>query len=226
MTGARVDVRELRFAYETSANGDGFSLALDEFHVAAGEHVAVIGPSGCGKTTLLDLIAGLLLPTSGRVAVDDVAWSELSDAERRRRRLRTVGLVFQQFELLAHLTVRENILLPYFLDDTLQLDDDTRSHVIELARATGIERHLDRRPELLSHGERQRVAICRALVTRPSLVLADEPTGNLDPDTTHAVLDLLLAEVERVGATLLMVTHDHGLLPRFGRTLELQGRVG
>jgi len=217
---ARIEVEEAEFTYR-GAGGGGFSLRVPGFDLARGETAACIGPSGSGKTTLLHLLAGILLPRKGRIALDGFSWSEHGDAARRRMRISHIGLVFQEFALLDHLTVRENILLPYYVHPALRLDEQVEERMRDLAHDTGIERSLPRRPRALSHGERQRVALCRALVTGPALLLADEPTGNLDPDTTRRVLDLLLAEVAKRNATLVMASHDHSLLSSFDRVMDV-----
>ncbi|MAG56161.1 MAG: ABC transporter ATP-binding protein [Planctomycetes bacterium] len=208
----------MRFGY-----GDGdFRLAVDALSIAEGERVACVGPSGTGKTTLVNLIAGIQVPEAGSVRLGDEVVSSLTDAERRRVRIRDVGLVFQEFELLDYLSAYENLLLPYHLTPHLRLDEDVKARASELAGAMGISHTLARRPVGLSHGERQRVAICRALLTEPRLVMCDEPTGNLDSKTAMVTLDLLFAQAERHGATLLMVTHDQGLLHRFDRVIDVE----
>ena len=186
----------------------------------------MIGPSGSGKTTLLHCIAGILPVPEGTVRVhgeDLSAGSPLAADPARRRALRRnhIGLVFQELALLDHLSVLENILLPYFIDGTRRRNAAVRARAQDLAARTGIEALLSRRPRRLSQGERQRVAICRALVTEPALVLADEPTGNLDPATSQQVVDLLLTLVRAHEASLVMVTHDHGLRPQFDQVLDL-----
>lgn len=200
---------------------DGFELRVASFALERGERVALIGPSGSGKSTFLHLLAGILLPDRGRVVVTGKEWSRLRDAERRRARITGLGLVFQEFELLEHLSVRENILLPYFVNPALPLEDTVEARMRALAESAGIGALLARRPGALSHGERQRVAICRGLVTGPELLLADEPTGNLDPETTSSVLRMLLDVVGEGDASLLLVTHDHGLLDRFDRVIDV-----
>lgn len=217
---AALEVRDLHFEY--GHQREAFALDVPELTVAAGEAVALVGPSGSGKSTLLGLLAGILVAGRGRVAFEGQDWARLSDAARRRRRIERIGLVFQEFELLEHLCVEENVLLPYFIHPALRVDDGVRRRLDHLLEASGIVRYRRRKPRDLSQGERQRVALCRALVTRPALVLADEPTGNLDPETSRSVLGLLLEAVRAQGATLVMVTHDHSLLEAFPRVVDLR----
>lgn len=214
-------VADLAFAHP----GSDFRLRVEELTLERGRAAVVVGPSGCGKTTLLDLCAGILVPDQGTVVADGFEWPVHDDAARRRRRIEHVGLVFQEFELLDHLTVEENLLLPYLIHPALRLDGAARERARDVAAELGIASHLARRPRQLSQGERQRVAIGRALVTEPSLVLADEPTGNLDPRASRVVVDLLVEQTRARGATLLAVTHDHGLLDAFERVVELSGEV-
>lgn len=195
-------------------------MAVDRFSVAKGERVAVVGPSGTGKTTLLNLISGILTPQAGRVEVDGAIVSDMSDATRRAFRVSSIGFVFQNFELIEYLTARENILYPYRITDTLRLDRQIRARAEDLAGAVGLSDKLGRKPAALSQGEQQRIAICRALITQPPLLLADEATGNLDPDNKALILDLLFDQAKRHDATLLAVTHDHDLLPRFDRVVD------
>lgn len=218
---ARSESSEIRVSGLVHRYEEGsFGLSIPELHVRGGETVACIGPSGSGKSTFLNLLAGILLPTGGSVEVAGTRWAEIGESQRRRARIRGIGLVFQEFELLDHLSVLENILLPYFVNPALELDGAARERARELARGAGIEEHLERKPRHLSQGERQRVAICRSLVAEPKVLLADEPTGNLDPETTQRVLDLLLSEARARRATLVLVTHDHGLIERFDRVLD------
>ena len=220
-SAAMVRMTGIRFAY-----GDGgFRIDIDDLEIAAGERVACIGPSGTGKTTLVNLVAGVTVAESGTVEVAGQSVSSLSDQERRALRISTIGMVFQQFELLEYLSALDNVLLPYRVTPALALTHDVHDRALALAQATGIEAVLGRRPARLSQGERQRVAICRALVTEPRLVICDEPTGNLDPKTATKTLDLLFDQVAARGATLLMVTHNHGILDRFDRVIDIE-RVG
>ena len=199
-----------------------FRLHVPELTVAQSEKVAVIGPSGSGKTTLLNLIAGIFPPSAGEICIGDVHVHQLSDAERRDFRITNIGFIFQDFELLDYLSVLDNILHPYRITGALILDKNIRTRALELARNMGIEDKLKRYPNDLSQGEKQRAAICRALLPRPNLILADEATGNLDPDNKHVILNLLFESVREHNATLLAVTHDHDLLPRFDRVIDFQ----
>ena len=153
--------------------------------------------------------------------VGDSDLTGLGQTARRRFRIRNVGLVFQDFELLEYLSVLDNVLLPYRISSAMALSSETRARAEALAAEVGIADKLRRRVQALSHGERQRVAICRALVTSPDLVLADEATGNLDPKTKHRIIDALLELSADHDATVVAVTHDHELLPKFGRTVDV-----
>ncbi len=218
---AAIDIRDLDFRY---GEGD-FRLRIPALTVAPAETVAVIGPSGTGKTTLLNLIAGIAVPDAGRIIVGGADVTTLGDRDRRAHRIRQIGLVFQEFELISYLDVLDNVLLPYRLDPALKLDDPARRRARQLVDEVGLADKLRRRVTRLSQGERQRVAIARALVTGAGVVLADEPTGNLDPRNKDRILDLLFAQVTARGATLVAVTHDHALLDRFDRVVEFESLV-
>jgi len=211
-----IEVRDLDFSYP----GSPFRLEISAFRIRKEEKVAVIGPSGSGKTTLLNLVSGILSPEKGTVLVADTEVNTLSDARRRDFRIRNIGFVFQDFELLDYLNVFDNILHPYRITGALRLDRAVRERAAMLAERMGIGGQLNRRSDDLSQGEKQRVAICRALLPGPRLLLADEATGNLDPHNKGLILDLLFDSVDVHGATLLAVTHDHELLPRFDRVVD------
>ncbi|MBT8126480.1 MAG: ABC transporter ATP-binding protein [Gammaproteobacteria bacterium] len=211
-----IDIEALEFHYPQGE----FSLSIPHMVVAQGEKVAVIGPSGSGKTTLLNLIAGISKPHQGKVAVADQTVSSLSDAKRRDFRITRIGFVFQDFELLDYLNVLDNILHPYRITHALNLNSEVPQRAIALADELGIGDKLKRFSAELSQGEKQRAAICRALLPQPQLILADEPTGNLDPRNKGRILDLLFENVASSNATLLAVTHDHELLPRFDRVID------
>jgi putative ABC transport system ATP-binding protein len=178
-------------------------LTLD---IARGEYVALMGESGIGKSTLLNLIAGLDEPDAGRVALDGVTITALADAERTRLRRERIGFVFQAFHLLPHLTVAQNVALPLALNGASA--DSRAARVGQMLEAVGLAAAAASFPRELSGGEMQRAAIARALVHRPQLLLADEPTGNLDQDTAAQVLALLRDQVKREGSAGILVTHS------------------
>jgi ABC-type lipoprotein export system ATPase subunit len=224
--GSRLVLLELQGVVKHFRRGPEHVVALDgvDLAVGEGEAVALVGPSGSGKSTLLHLAGGLDVPDAGTVRLDGRDLSGLSVAERARLRRRDVGFVFQFFHLLPSLTVAENVELPLLLDGR-------RGRAAGAAAASVLERvgvahraaHL---PGELSGGEMQRAAIARALVCGPRLVLADEPTGNLDSATGRAVLDLLSSLVREAGTTLVMVTHDEAAAERTGRVVRLlDGRL-
>jgi putative ABC transport system ATP-binding protein len=220
--GPAIDVEGLVCTYGTG----GFTLEVPRFELAPGEAVALVGPSGSGKTTFLHALAGVLQPRAGRVTVDGTTvrapgTAEPSEAARRRFRLARLGLVFQELELIEHVDVRDNLLLAWHLGARPCPWAEAEQRAGALAEALGIGRYLSRKPRALSQGERQRVAVGRALAPHPPVLLADEPTGNLDAASARRVLDLLLAPVRERGAALLLVTHDATLLPRVDRVIEV-----
>lgn len=213
-----IELKNIKFSYPNS----DFHLSINNLSIDAGQKTAVIGPSGFGKTTMLNLIAGILLPESGSVIIKEKEINNLQDAERRNFRIKEIGFVFQDFKLLEYLNVLDNILLPYRINNTLKLKDETRTVAKELAQTLKIGNKLNKYPAKLSHGERQRVAICRALLNKPSIILADEPTGNLDPTNKNHIIDILFEYVENYGSTLITVTHDHDLLKGFNKVIDFQ----
>ena len=203
------------------------SVALNDvsLHVGRGELVAIAGPSGSGKTTLLGLIGGIDAPTSGRIEVDGRELSRLSSSDLAMFRLEKVGFVFQQFSLIPVLTAAENVELPLLFRKGLTADERKRAVSSTLARV-GLADKANRRPAELSGGEQQRVAVARAVAGNPELVLADEPTANLDHETGGAVVALLLELNRERGTTFLYATHDPELVGLAGRVVTLRaGRV-
>ena len=194
------------------------ALAGVDVEVLPAEFVALIGPSGSGKSTLLHLAGGLDQPDSGRVLLDARDLASMSVGDRARLRRREIGFVFQFFHLIPTLTVAENVELPLILDGRR----DGENAVADVLRRVDIADRAAHYPGELSGGEMQRTAIARALVSRPRLILADEPTGNLDSATGSEILDLLSAQVVDAGAALLMVTHDAGAASRATRVLALR----
>ena len=199
------------------------ALAGVDLTIARGEHAAVIGPSGSGKSSLMNILGGLDRPTEGhyRFAGDDVgAFSDDQLAEFRNRR---IGFVFQSFQLVSHLTVLENVELPLFYARCGR--SERRARAVELLEKVGLKDRLHHRPTQLSSGERQRTAIARALANEPALVLADEPTGNLDTSTGREILELF-HRIHRAGGTLVLITHDPSIAEQAPRRVALRdGRV-
>ncbi|MDP1564257.1 MAG: ATP-binding cassette domain-containing protein [Pirellulaceae bacterium] len=213
-----IRIRDLQFGYPATP----FRLQIPSWEVPDAARVAIVGPSGSGKTTLLHLLAGILVPQQGQIEMGAFNVTRMNDASRRDFRASQIGLVFQRFELIDYLNVASNILLPYTINRALQIDASVRKRMQELAHRAGIS-HLLRRPvQRLSQGEQQRVAICRALITQPQWLLADEPTGNLDPQNKRLIVDLLHQQAEVSQATLIMVTHDVSLMADFSLTVDFQ----
>jgi putative ABC transport system ATP-binding protein len=213
--GAGIELDDVAKRYESE---DRVVRAVDgvSLDVQPGSSLAITGPSGCGKSTLLGLIGGLDTPTSGRVSIGGRAISTMSDRDRSHMRRHEIGLVFQSDNLLPFLTATENVSVQLSLDG--HSDGCTRSR--ELLIELGLGEEADRFPDQLSGGQRQRVAVARALIHRPSLIIADEPTGSLDTDSATMVVDLLLAAQRASGATLVLVTHEPAV------ALRLERRVG
>ncbi|MBL8889379.1 MAG: ABC transporter ATP-binding protein [Planctomycetaceae bacterium] len=223
-----IRIRDLVFRYQmaTARMQPEFRLQIPAWDVPDSARVAIVGPSGSGKTTLLHLLAGIMVPQSGQIELGEVRVTELSDAARRDFRAAHVGLVFQRFELIEYLNVAKNILLPYTINRSLRFDDSVRLRLEHLAASVGLTHLLHRPVQRLSQGEQQRVAICRALITQPKWLLADEPTGNLDPENKRRIVDLLHQQAEVSRATLIMVTHDVSLTASFSHTVDFQAWCG
>ena len=213
-----IRVQDLIFSYRKG----GFSLNMPSLQVEREEQIAFTGASGCGKTTLACLLAGINTPQQGTVCIDEFSIFELNEKERRNFRISNIGFVVQVFELFDYLTLEENILLPYLVNTSMPLTPEIKASACELAKSVGLHTRLNVRPTQLSQGEKQRIAICRALVTEPKILIADEPTGNLDPANTARVMDLIQNEVRKRNMTFLMVTHDHSLLERFDRVINVE----
>lgn len=212
-----IAVSDLCYSYPRSP----FALRLESFRVFGGERVAITGPSGSGKTTLLRLITGLLTAGTGEVRIGGESLATLSEAEKRALRITRVGSIPQELDLLDYLSVEENMLLPFFINKALTLSPAVRRERERLAEALGLADKSRRFPNQLSQGERQRVAIARAMITQPEILVADEPTGNLDGSTARQVLDLMGELIESRATTFLMVTHDLSLLDFFDRRFDL-----
>ena len=204
-------------------NGENQVVALDKANltIAPGDFISIIGPSGSGKSTLLHLLSGLDHPTSGSLTYDGQEIYTLSDKELSAFRRRQMGFIFQQFNLLPVLTARENILMPLLLDKK-QPDE---GYLDQLAELLGLRDRLDHLPHELSGGQQQRVAIARALIAQPEVIFADEPTGNLDSKSGGEVMELLKGIRERMGKTLVIITHDNRIAAAADRQLTIMDGV-
>lgn len=224
--GANDDLLRFEHVSRDFAAAAATTSVLDDvsFGLGRGQVVALLGRSGSGKSTLIHLAAGIDVPTRGHVRFEGVDLAALPDATRTRLRRDAIGLVFQFFHLLPHLSVLENVLLPASIAGASR--SEVRARALTLLERVGLLPRRDASAGVLSGGEQQRVALCRALVMQPRLVLADEPTGNLDDRNATIVMDLLLELVKDSGAALLFVTHDHELAARADRVLTLHsGRL-
>ena len=195
------------------------ALCAESLEIPAGSYVAIVGPSGSGKSTLLSMLGGMLSPTTGRVWLGNVSLYDLSVVERARLRREKIGFVFQTFNLVPYLTAVENVQIPLCLSG--MPSDDQFAHAAALLERVGLVERLNHRPCELSIGQQQRVALARTLANSPSIILADEPTGNLDAESRRVVLDFL-DELHRDGSTIAMVTHDAVAAERATTWLHLQ----
>jgi predicted ABC-type transport system involved in lysophospholipase L1 biosynthesis ATPase subunit len=218
MNDAILAARGLRKTYSMGKRDIEVLQGVD-LDVRAGESLVIMGASGAGKSTLLHLLGGLDTPTAGEVKFDGTDLFRLSNVERTRLRNAHVGFVFQSYNLLPELDALENVCVPALVGG--KRDAAIRQRAAELLRAVGLGERLEHRPAEMSGGEQQRVAIARALMNKPRLLLADEPTGNLDSKTGDAILDLLWKMREELGATLVMVTHDQHVAKRGERVIEI-----
>jgi putative ABC transport system ATP-binding protein len=216
-----ISVEALRKSLRTGTTTVDILKGID-FSVAQGEFVAIMGASGSGKSTLLGLLAGLDNPTSGDVRLNGVAISYLPEDKLAQLRGRTIGFVFQSYQLIPTLTALENVLLPYELNDESGSRKDGLERARQLLDSVGLGARMDHYPVQLSGGEQQRVALARAFILRPPIVLADEPTGNLDTANGEHILQLLLSLNSKEGTTLVLVTHDPALAAHATRRITLR----
>lgn len=214
-----LDIKNLRKSFQTTAHAEPIEVLKGlDLGMEAGESLAILGQSGSGKSTFLTLMAGLDSPTSGSIILNGQDMQSLNEAELSRFRARNIGIIFQQFHLMSHLTAVENVALPL----QLAKDDDAEHKAIQALEQVGLGHRKAHFPWQLSGGECQRVAIARAIVVRPAILLADEPTGNLDSRTGQSIADMLFELVQEQGMTLLFVTHNEELAQRCARQLHLQ----
>lgn len=221
-----IEVRQISKTYETPGEDIRVLDHLD-LTLAAGATAAIVGPSGCGKSTLLNLLGALDRPTSGSIKIGDQDISSFSEEQAAAFRNHSLGFIFQQQHLLPQLNVLENVLVPRLAGDWQESAADTEQRALQLLENVGLTRRIHHLPWQLSGGEKLRTAVARALINRPKLILADEPTGSLDPASTDTVADLLLALNRDQGVTLIVVTHNVALAKRMGKTFELRnGKLG
>ena len=215
---AILSVKHLR---KTFKSGDQNLTVLNDvsFDIEEGSTCAIIGPSGSGKTTLIALCAGLERPSGGSVLLDGIAIDAAPEEELARIRNQRIGFIFQNFQLLPALTALENVMVP----SEIRGESDAREHALELLRQVGLEKRLNHYPVQLSGGEQQRVAIARAFINRPRILFADEPTGNLDAETSREIIRLIFDLNATAGTTLMMVTHDRDLSQNARRVVALKG---
>ena len=220
--GFIIQTHDLRKTYRVG-KVDVPALRGVDLRVKPGEFLAIVGPSGSGKSTLFHIIGGLTPPTSGQVQVAGQNLASLTDAGRTSLRKRTVGFVFQKFNLLPNLTARDNIAVARYIGGNRTPPD---AQFDEVLRVLGIDQRLDHKPNALSGGEQQRIAIARAIVNHPAILLADEPTGNLDTENSKAVLEILCDLNQRLGQTILMITHNPEAAAFAHQTIHMRdGRI-
>ncbi len=213
-----IRLENIKFQYPQS----DFKLEVESLIFAKASKSALIGPSGYGKTTMLNIIAGIILPEEGEVGVEGATINKLSDSARRNYRINNIGFVFQDFRLVPYLTVLDNIMLPFKINNSLKPDAGSLKKARELAAELKIEKLINKFPALLSHGERQRAAIARALINDPKVILADEPTGNLDPENKQRIKNILFAAIDKFKTTLITVTHDHEMLSGYDQIIDFK----
>lgn len=216
-----IEINDLTFEYP----GSDFRFDLNSLNIKSGKKVALIGPSGYGKTTLLNLLSGILEPIKGTIHLNGTEVTKLADSQRRNFRITNIGFVFQNFELIEYLNVLDNILLSYRINPSLSMSREVIDRAETISEQLGLKDKLKRNVGKLSQGEMQRVAICRAILNNPKIILADEPTGNLDPRNKEKIIEILFDYSSRENATLITVTHDHSLLKGFDEVLDMQQLV-
>ena len=213
-----VQIRDLHFQYPAS----DFKIEISDIKITQGSKIAISGKSGSGKTTLIHLISGILKPQSGEILFYNKSITDMNDKEIRKHRILNIGFIFQEFELLEYLNVMDNLILPYKINKSLVLDAEIKDKAKEIANRIGIGNKLDQHPKQLSGGERQRLAIARALITSPPLIIADEPTGNLDEKTSNIVMDEITDQVSYTNSTLIMISHNNELISSFDEIIDIQ----
>ena len=215
-----VELKNIEMTYDD--NGTKINaLKLKKLSINDGEKVAFIGSSGCGKTTLFNLISGMLTPTNGNVTVEDVDLTTLTESERDLFRANHIGYIFQDFNLFPDFTVLQNVVLPMSFSKRYS-KIEMEKEAIAMLKRVGLEGKKDQKVKTLSGGEKQRVAIARAIVNKPNVILADEPTGNLDYKNGAKIMDLILQIAKEEKATLLVITHNNSQLELFDRSINIE----
>ena len=212
------------FQYQQARNG--FSLSLSNWQLNTGESVVFYGASGCGKSTLLKCISGQILPQKGNIVVCGKDVTQLNDEQRRFHRLSNVGIVFQDYPLIPYLNAIQNVLLPFRIHPSLRLQEQNIEYATHLLNSLGLSSKETRLPQELSQGERQRVAICRALVVQPKVLLADEPTAGLDPKRSQDIIDVIFSLQQQYNLSVVVVTHDENVKSRFEQKLDIANLAG
>ena len=213
-----LQISDLHFQYPAS----DFKIEISNIKITQGSKIAISGKSGSGKTTLIHLISGILKPQSGEILFFDESITDMNENDIRKHRISNIGFIFQEFELLDYLNVMDNLVLPYKINKSLSLDEEIKDKAKEIANRIGIGNKLDQHPKQLSGGERQRLAIARALITSPPLIIADEPTGNLDDKTSKIVMDEITDQVSYTNSTLIMISHNNELISSFDEIIDIQ----
>lgn len=212
-----IKLSDITFSYPDQS----FVLRIPSFVANKAESIGITGESGSGKSTLLQILAGIFLPDTGKVEVDTLDLTSYGYSDRQDFRMVKMGLIFQEFELLEYLSVADNVLLPFYTSNLLQLSPEITERAKVLLDTVGLWEKRNRRPARLSQGERQRVAICRALVTHPEYVLCDEPTANLDRKNRDIVIQTLLDYITTHKSSAIFVTHDLDALTNFDKTMTM-----
>lgn len=209
-------LKSLKKSYQQGLENIEIFEHLD-FHVDVGQRVAIMGKSGSGKSTLLSLISGIIKPDSGDIVLNSVSYKDLQESELNDFRATNIGFIFQNFHLVSYLNALENVMLPAKVCGISK----PKEKAIELLESVGLSHRLEHLPSQLSGGEKQRVAIARALIHNPKIILADEPSGNLDDETGNAVMDILFELIKKNNTTLILVTHSKDVAARCEKTYEL-----
>ena len=211
-------LKNISFSYPN----DDFHLKINSLHIKAGESIALVGESGSGKSTLMKIISGEIQTAQGEVIINGEKLHQLNENKKRVLRLKSMGMILQDSALLEYLNLQDNILFPAKITGH-KIEAKTLD---ELTHTCGIEKLLKKKPLALSEGEKQRAAVCRALINSPSIILADEPTSSLDPKNGDTITHMLIQQCKKNAATLLMITHNERLLSQFDRVIKLEELAG